>query len=167
MVTKKTLLEKKNSFLGQSEGDVNDDRPVIQLKRRSLVDHLTLWLEDFFETILRKGEKMVEKLPVDKAEQRAIKSSMTSISNRISSWSSRISRNITDAFSAFVLFGVLPLLPLDYFPEPLSGLKPFHSLNRDPISDRDTTGLHQCIDIFELLQIFPMERTWLISVCKT
>ena len=95
---------------------------MVQLKRRSLTDQLTLWLEDFFEMMLRKGEKMVEKMPVDRAEQRAIKSSMQSISNRVSGWSSRISKGIAESWAAFVTFAVLPLLPLDHMPQPLSGL---------------------------------------------
>merc|ERR1712071_166919 len=97
----------------EDEEAVKEIQPVVQLKRRSLTDQLALWLEDFFE-------KMVEKMPVDRAEQRAIKSSMQSISNRVSGWSSRISKGIAESWAAFVTFAVLPLLPLDHMPQPLS-----------------------------------------------
>lgn len=70
--------------------------------------------------MLRRGEKMVEKLPVDKEEQRAIKGSIQSITTRVSSMSSRISNSIVHVWNT-MMSRALTFLRLDRLPAPVKG----------------------------------------------
>ena len=80
-----------------------------------------MWMEEMFEMVLRKAEKMVDKLPVGGEQQQAMKRSMSSFGSRVSTISNRIGNNVVNAWKTFLLFGVLPLVPLDYLPEPMAG----------------------------------------------
>jgi len=129
---------------GQSTEDVKDIKPVVQLKRRSLADQLTLWLEDIFEMMLRRGEKMVEKLPVDKEEQRAIKGSIQSITTRVSSMSSRISNSIVHVWNT-MMSRALTFLRLDRLPAPVK--EAIRTWARSQRSDGDSSEFYNRIDL--------------------
>lgn len=108
--------------LGKVSVDSSDVTPVVVIsrQRRSLTETLTMWMEEMFEMVLRKAEKMVDKLPVGAEQQQAMKRSMSSFGSRVSTISNRIGNNVVNAWKTFLLFGVLPLVPLDYLPEPMA-----------------------------------------------